>query len=180
MMVVKVGGSLFDHPKLGPALTKWLNAQPETTILIVAGGGRFADAVREMDCIHTLGEEAAHWAALASLSAPSAILKTMLAKYEIPKRLEFIDCLAFSRSDDNNPLSLPYSWRVTTDSIAVRIAMTYGCQRLVLLKSLEIPEGTSWDVAAKNGWVDDYFPTIARLATFKIVTVNFRDWLDRH
>ncbi len=178
MMVVKVGGSLFDHPKLGPALAKWLNIQSETTIFLVAGGGRFADAVRKMDCIHTLGEEAAHWAALASLSAPSAILKAMLAKYEIPKRLEFIDCLEFARSDDDNLMTLPYSWRVTTDSIAARIAMTYGCQRLALLKSLEILEGTSWDVAAKNGWVDDYFPTIACLATFEIVTVNFRDWLD--
>ena len=180
MMVVKVGGSLFDDPKLAAKLAAWLKNQSESAIVLVAGGGRFADAVRKMDCIHTLGEEAAHWAALASLSAPSAILKAMLAKYEIPKRLEFIDCLEFARSDDDKPMSLPHTWQVTTDSLAARIAMTYGCQRLVLLKSLDVPNDTAWEVAAKNGWVDDYFPTIARLGTFEIVTVNFRDWLDRH
>ena len=180
MMVVKVGGSLFDHPDLGPVLANWLTIQPETKILLVAGGGRFADVVRDMDRIHSLGEETAHWAALASLGAPAAILKAMLAKYEIPKRLEMIDCLAFARSDDDNPLSLPHIWQVTTDSIAARIAMTYGCQRLVLLKSLDVPNDTTWEVAAKNGWVDDYFPTIAIPATFPIETLNFREWLDRY
>ncbi len=180
MMVVKVGGSLFDHPKLGQALAKWLYIQPETTVFLVAGGGRFAEAVREMDRIHALGEEASHWAALASLAASAAVLKTMLGMYEIPKRLEIIDCLEFARNDDDNLMSLPHTWRVTTDSIAARISMTHGCQRLVLLKSLDVPNDTSWEVAAKNGWVDDYFQTIARLATFKIETVNFRDWLDRY
>ena len=179
MMVVKVGGSLFDHPELASTLAGWLKIQAETKILLVAGGGRFADAVREMDRIHKLGEDAAHWAALASLAAPAAVLKAMLVPYNLPKQVEFIDCLAFARSDDDNSLSLPHTWRVTTDSLAARIAMVHGCQRLVLLKSLDIPEGTSWDVAAKNGWVDDYFSAIARVATFKIETVNFRDWLGR-
>lgn len=178
MMVVKVGGSLFDHPKLGPKLAKWLTIQSETKILLVAGGGRFADAVRELDRIHKFGEEAAHWAALASLAAPTAILKAMLWPYNLPKTLEFIDCLAFARSDDDKPLSLPHNWQVTTDSLAARIAVVRGCKRLVLLKSLDIPKGTPWDVAAKNGWVDEHFPTIARNATFPIETVNFRAWLD--
>ena len=178
MMVVKVGGSLFDHPELAATLAVWLKIQAETKILLVAGGGRFADAVREMDRIHKLGEDASHWAALASLAAPAAVLKAILMPYNLTKSLEFIDCLAFARSDDDNPLSLPHSWRVTTDSLAARIAMVHGCQRLVLLKSINITEGTSWEVAAKSGWVDEYFPTIAKCATFPIETVNFRARLD--
>jgi len=178
MMVVKVGGSLFDHPELVATLAGWLKIQAETKIILVVGGGRFADAVREMDRIHKLGEDAAHWAALASLAAPAAALKAMLVPYNLPKQLVFIDCLAFARSDDDNPMSLPHTWHVTTDSLAARIAMVHGCQRLVLLKSIEIPKGTSWEVAAKNGWVDEHFPTIANCATFPIETVNFRDWLD--
>ena len=180
MMVVKVGGSLFDDPKLAAKLAAWLKNQSETKILLVAGGGRFANAVREMDRIHKLGEEASHWAALASLAASAAVLKAMLVPYNLAKELEFIDCLAFARSDDDKPQSLPHTWRVTTDSIAARIAMTYGCQRLVLLKSLDVPNDTTWEVAAKNGWVDDYFPTIAIPATFPIETLNFREWLDRY
>ncbi len=179
MMLVKVGGSLFDHPKLGPVLAEWLAIQSETKILLVAGGGRFANAVRQMDRIHKLGEEASHWAALASLAAPAAVLKAMLEPYNLPKELEFIDCLAFAQSDDDKPMSLPHTWQVTTDSLAARIAVVHGCTRLVLLKSLEIPEGTSWDVAAKNGWIDEHFPTIANSATFLIEMVNFRIWLDQ-
>ena len=182
MMVVKVGGSLFDHPKLAPTLADWLKNQSETKILLVAGGGRFADAVRELDRIHNLGEEASHWAALASLAASAAVLKAMLVPYNLAKELEFIDCLAFARSDDDKPQSLPHTWQVTTDSLAARIAVVRGCQRLVLLKSLlYIPEGSVWDVwdiAAKNGWVDEHFPTIAKCASFAIEAVDFRDWFD--
>lgn len=180
MMVVKVGGSLFDHPEFAATLGVWLSIQPETKILLVAGGGRFADAVRELDRIHKLGEEAAHWAALASLAAPTAILKSLMVPFNLPKQLEFVDCLAFARSDNDKPLSLPHTWRVSTDSLAVRIAVVRGCTRLALLKSIEIPEGTPWEVAAKNGWVDEHFPTIAIPATFPIETLNFREWLDRY
>ncbi len=179
MMVVKVGGSLFDHPKLAPTLADWLKMQSETKILLVAGGGRFADAVREMDRIHTLGEDAAHWAALASLAAPTAVLKAMLLPYNLPKQLELIDCLAFAQRDDDKLLSLPHTWQVTTDSLAARIAVVHDCQRLVLLKSCDIPKGTPWKVAVKNGWVDEHFPTIAKCATFAIETVDFRASLDQ-
>ena len=67
MTVVKVGGSLFDHPKLGAGLRAYLESLAPAEVLLVPGGGGVADAVRELDRVHALGGEAAHWLALRSL-----------------------------------------------------------------------------------------------------------------
>ncbi len=46
MIVVKVGGSLFDHPALGPGLRDFLQTLAPNEVLLVPGGGPVADAVR--------------------------------------------------------------------------------------------------------------------------------------
>ncbi len=74
MIVVKVGGSLFDSPRLGPALRAYLDALAPADVLLVPGGGPVADAVRELDRTHGLGEEAAHWLALRSLGVTKELL----------------------------------------------------------------------------------------------------------
>ena len=75
MIVVKVGGSLFDSPALGPALRAYLNALAPRPVLLVAGGGAVADAVRAFDRTHALGEAPAHWLALASLDVTRRLLE---------------------------------------------------------------------------------------------------------
>ena len=59
-MVVKVGGSLNDVPELGRRLRQWLDAQTTTRVLIIPGGGRAADLVRQADDLDDLGEERCH------------------------------------------------------------------------------------------------------------------------
>ena len=48
MIVVKVGGSLFDHPRLGPGLRAYLDSLAPADVLLVPGGGPVAGAVREV------------------------------------------------------------------------------------------------------------------------------------
>ncbi|HEY1188734.1 MAG TPA: hypothetical protein VGE74_13855, partial [Gemmata sp.] len=60
MIVVKVGGSLYDSPALGPALRAFVASLAPAEVLLVPGGGAAADAVRALDRTHALGEEAAH------------------------------------------------------------------------------------------------------------------------
>ncbi|MBN9120193.1 MAG: hypothetical protein J0I06_13690, partial [Planctomycetes bacterium] len=77
MIVVKVGGSLFDHPKLGPGLRRYVESFAPAEVLLVAGGGPAADAVREWDRVHELGEEASHWLALQALDVTRALLESL-------------------------------------------------------------------------------------------------------
>jgi hypothetical protein len=73
---------------------------------------------------------------------------------------------------------LPHSWDVTSDSIAARAALVYGAERLVLLKSVDVPPGTPWDEAAARGWVDAHFSHVVSGAPFAVEVVNFRRVLD--
>jgi aspartokinase-like uncharacterized kinase len=120
VIVVKVGGSLFDHPGLGPGLDHYLDPLLRAgSVWLVPGGGRFTDTVRDYDRVQRLGEEAAHWLALRSLSVSALFLASLVAR----DRLTILDCHDFARADDGRPGSLPHSWRVTSDSVAARAAV---------------------------------------------------------
>ena len=78
MTVVKVGGSLFELPDLGPRLSSWLQTVADPEILLVPGGGRLADEVRRLDRQHQLGEETSHWLALRALTVGAEFLARLL------------------------------------------------------------------------------------------------------
>lgn len=163
MTVVKVGGSLYDHPGLAAGLRAYLHTLPPP-VVVVPGGGPFADAARSLDAVHRLGDESAHWVALRSLSAAALFLRALVGELPGVYVLDAYDLLA---ADD----ALPHTWAVTTDSIAAHVARRAGA-RLVMLKSADIPPGTDWRAAAEAGWVDDYFPTVA--VGLAVEAVNFR------
>ncbi len=164
MIVVKVGGSLYDHPRLDLGLQAYLESLPEP-VLLVPGGGGFADAVRKLDAIHHLGEEQSHYLALHAMNLAGEFLKRL----GITKTI--LDATAFDTD-------LPHSWNITSDSIAAQIAVTHNASRLILLKSIDIPQGTTWSEAAERGWVDPYFPTIIETANLTVDAINFRQWLE--
>jgi (4-(4-[2-(gamma-L-glutamylamino)ethyl]phenoxymethyl)furan-2-yl)methanamine synthase len=156
--VVKVGGGLLAH---GSVLDTVLNVLAELAreepLLIVPGGGPFADAVRDQDARCALTDDAAHWMAVLGMDQyahlivsrmPRAVLVTDASEISTALASEQIPVLApyawLRRADP-----LPHSWAVTSDSIAAWMAHAIGARRLVLVK----PPGaaTGADV------VDDYF-----------------------
>jgi 5-(aminomethyl)-3-furanmethanol phosphate kinase len=166
VIVVKVGGSLFDHPRLGPGLRAYVDSLVPDHVLLVPGGGDVVEAVRKLDAIHGLGEEASHQLALRGMALSGEFLQRLIG--ESPR----IAIPTFDLGD------LPHSWDVTSDGIAARVAAVYRAERLVLLKSVDVPEETSWEDAAARGWVDAHFPSVVADAAFTIEVVNFRKVLD--
>jgi aspartokinase-like uncharacterized kinase len=180
-IVVKVGGSLYDLPDLGLRLRRWLDELATRAILLVPGGGALADVVRALDRVHGLGEESAHWLALQALSLNARFLANLLG-FEVvgwfdTSRIEeplILDCHAFAVADEGEPGGLPHWWGVTSDSIAARVARLLNARRLVLLKSITIPEGTNWREAARRGWVDQYFAEAAA-GDLEVRAINMRE-----
>ncbi len=167
MIVAKVGGSLYDWPDLGPALTAWLALQSEP-VLLFPGGGEAADAVRGWDRVHDLGEEAAHWLAIRSLSLGAHFLHRLLLQLPIVEAPlpGILDPHPYFRARDGPP----HTWSVTTDSLAAWTARECDASKLVLLKSADAPPG-DW---AECGYVDAYFATAA--AGVSVEAVNLRVW----
>ncbi|MFL5403627.1 MAG: aspartate kinase [Gemmatimonadales bacterium] len=156
MTVVKVGGGLTAIPgALDRVCAALAAAARERPIVVVPGGGPFADAVREFDRAVGLSDEAAHWMAILAMDQYAHVLAGRIpgaVLVEEPGRLgEMLETgyaavLAPShwmRSAD----VLPHSWDVTSDSIAAFVAGAIGAARLILIK----PAGGGADP------VDPYF-----------------------
>jgi aspartokinase-like uncharacterized kinase len=181
---VKVGGSLFDLPGLGPRLGRWLAALPAAGVLLVPGGGAAADAVRDLDRLHNLGDEKAHWLALRAMTLNAHFLASLLPELRVVESPEacgigvaILDAFAFCLADErDHPGALPHSWAVTGDAVAARVAVVSGARQLVLLKSVTVPPAMAWDDAAAAGYVDAAFADVVRAAPgLEVRAVNFRE-----
>jgi aspartokinase-like uncharacterized kinase len=173
--VWKVGGSLFDLPDLALRLARLLANPPQTHVLLVPGGGRVADVVREWQRLHGGTDEAAHWQALRAMELSAHLLAGLLPNGQVvTTRDEAETCqqrgmqpvlsvTPFAQVEEqHDPASaLPHDWTVTSDSLAVWIAARWPAEECVLLKSCALENGVSAEIAATSGFVDAHFPRLA-------------------
>lgn len=127
-LVVKVGGSLFD--RVVPLLA--IFREVGRPVLIVPGGGKFADLVRRLNVSDTAG----HWMAIAGMEqfgwyiashdVPAVSALTLPAEVTV-----LLPYCALRRADP-----LPHSWNVTSDTIAAWVAKELSLD-LLLLKSVD-------------------------------------------
>ncbi|MFA6364629.1 uridylate kinase [Methanoregula sp.] len=124
--VVKLGGSLAPHcAEIIPVLQS-----AHHPLLIVPGGGRFAEVVRQSEV--AADADAAHWMACAAidqygwtLAAQGIGTTTKIAR---PKNTcVLLPYCALRRYDP-----LPHSWDITSDTIAAWVAGRIGGDLLVL------------------------------------------------
>jgi len=128
-VVVKVGGSLVD---VVPAIVTEL-VQSAGRVLVVPGGGPFADLVRSLNVDN---DDAAHWMAIAAMEQYG----WYIAAHGLPATDQalvpqspavFLPCRLMYERDP-----LPHSWDVTSDTIGAYVARELGVE-LVLLKSID-------------------------------------------
>lgn len=178
-VVAKVGGSLFDWGELRQRLNTWIERQGETKILLLGGGGDLADAIRKLHQTHHLPELTSHWLAIRTMSVNARFLGELL---KIPvidslsnwKSNAALDPLALLLADEGQPGALPHTWKVTSDSIAGRVAELAHAS-LTLLKSADQPDLRDWESIALAGYVDRHFPMIARAVNGEVSCVNLRN-----
>ena len=148
-VVVKLGGSLAFSSRL----RNWIEALAACAgrVVIVPGGGPFADAVRSAQPRMGFDDRAAHHMAvlameqygraLASLNkmlSPAAsadAIQRDLAKKRIPV---WMPSQMVLRAAD-----IAHSWEVTSDSLAAWLAGRIGADRLLLVKHVELRSGQS-------------------------------------
>ena len=156
-LVVKIGGGLLVQTgRLDAVLAEIALVSKGVPLLVVPGGGPFADAVRDVDRRLQLSDDAAHWMAVLAMDQYAQLIASRLEggvlitdPGEIAPALDggSIPVLAPYRwLRDVDPL--PHDWQVTSDSIAAWVAGQVGARRLVLVK----PAG-----AAGDDLVDAYF-----------------------
>jgi 5-(aminomethyl)-3-furanmethanol phosphate kinase len=145
--VLKIGGGL---PRdRGDAALRALcaavgNAAARHPLLVVPGGGAFADAVRAEDARFGLRAPTTHEMAILAMDQFGLMLRDLVPGAGVCRDFETAAALA---CDGRAPIllpaalvlaadGLPASWDVTSDSIAAWVAGRAGARRVVLVKGV--------------------------------------------
>lgn len=159
LTVVKLGGALVHRPGAIDRATRALESAVARgeSLVVVPGGGPFADIVRAMDSSLSLGDDAAHWMAILGMAQYAHLIASRMARVRLVEHPERIARALAERVlpvlspyrwlVEEDPL--PHSWNVTSDSIAAWVAGRLGAHRLLLVKPV---------VGETAGLVDAYFP----------------------
>ena len=142
MWIVKIGGSLLGSPEL----SRWLEVLVKFSkghVIIVPGGGLFADAVREAQNLTNASDAIAHKLALLAMDQFGLLLAgmndglvTASSELEIAERGWQHRAMVWLPSQmilaDQ---SIPQNWQVTSDSLSAWLANKLGAEQLILVKS---------------------------------------------
>lgn len=173
LRVIKLGGSVICSPELDAWLDVLTGAA--APLVIVPGGGPFADHVREAQPRLKLSDPAAHRMALLAMAQMAWALADLRERLQVAERETQIVRLAeagqvalwvpveLCRSRDD----IEESWSVTSDSLAAWLAGRLGARALYLIKSVVSPEADTTAAAlVRDGIVDAAFPDmLARAGT---------------
>lgn len=171
MIVVKIGGSLYQND----VLPRWLAMLVELSadVVIVAGGGPFADQVRAASQRWSLSEAGAHDMAILAMQQFTYLMRDLEPRLTITEdarqgegaRLWAPNQLLLPGGLAND--TLERSWQTTSDTIAAWLASEIGASRLCLIKSkrLEDSDITNWE---KTDLVDNNFSKLAAKLTLPI------------
>lgn len=145
--VFKIGGKILENSNNIKStffqLAQLYEEKILQKIIIIPGGGSFANFVRRLDEDLQIGDDLAHWIAIYSMNYNGIILNRKYPDLETIEELKtFQDakqmfCIFlpynFLREDD----TIPHNWDVTSDSIALFVANKLKLSRCFLIKNVD-------------------------------------------
>jgi 5-(aminomethyl)-3-furanmethanol phosphate kinase len=193
--VLKIGGSLSHTDKLPDLCRQIRELGKRRRLLVIPGGGDFADSVRKAYAKYALNETSAHNMALLAMDQYGYLLSQLIAESVLVKDLISFDS-DFSSGKVHILLPsdclfhadpLPHSWDVTSDTIAAWVADRIGSPILIFLKDVDgifldmdadaprgkiITELTVPQLAAHVGGVDAYLWRILEHSALETWVIN--------
>ena len=182
MWVLKLGGSLYQSKHLDD----WLHrlSRHSGSLVVVPGGGPFADQVRLAQGLWHFDDRHAHAMALRAMEQfgsllcainsrftpadSDAVIRKVLAEDRIPVWFPVRQILA-------EP-TVEASWQVTSDSLALWLAAELAAGGVVLVKSAALPsESATIGSMQQDGLLDESFDRYASKLGCPIYMVN-RDY----
>ncbi len=185
MWIVKLGGSLSRDARL----PRWLRMLAEIgggRVVVVPGGGAFADIVRSAQSHWGFDDLSAHNMAVLAMAQTAHML------HALEPRLVLVageDAILRAQHAGQAVLWMPLallrdapdiitSWEVTSDSLALWLARRLNAERLVVVKTCPVKRPHTLKELTAQGLVDVRFSQWADEASFPIEVVECDD-LDR-
>lgn len=141
MRVIKLGGSLFRTPELRQWLELLDKASHEEVVVVVPGGGPFADEVRHAQRLHNFSDSSAHHMALLAMAQFGLLIADLAPKSQLfyfdkqsvdsltPGLHVWLPDRQLLTRDD-----IPHSWDISSDSLALWLSQQLHADELVMIK----------------------------------------------
>ncbi|MFK8027725.1 MAG: aspartate/glutamate/uridylate kinase [Gammaproteobacteria bacterium] len=159
MVIVKLGGSLYSSPYL----KEWCDqiaSIHQRAVLIVPGGGPFADQVRDADAQWKLSEIISHKMAVMGMQQFGQLLlninKKLKSLASIKDEINVGAGVWLPYQDVVDYCDYPTNWQTTSDSLALWLAGELSSSHLCLVKSANVIDMPS-EQLINSDVVDDYF-----------------------
>ena len=180
MKVIKLGGSLMDDAAV---LTQCLNTIKQKTkehIVIVPGGGMFADQVRSVQKQWGFDDNIAHQMAILAMQQMALLYKSINQYFFLAENISMIKQALINHSvviwspdiRELNSASVEASWDITSDSLSAWLANQLMASELILVKSAEIPFELSIQDMQQHGLLDRAFNEFIKNSSYKITLIN--------
>jgi aspartokinase-like uncharacterized kinase len=171
ILVVKLGGS----SAASPDFLRWIEAIEKASgpVIIVPGGGPFANTIRRYQPKMGYDDDAAHHMAILAMEQFGLALVSLGSRMVPAYGREEIDAvLAEGRIPVWMPartvLAMPEiarDWSVTSDSLSAWLAGRLPGARLLLVKQIDVPLDTSLEAMAGAQIIDESFMSMLQPAT---------------
>ena len=175
LRVIKLGGSLL---KTG-ALPACLDAVPAYAgqILLVPGGGVFADQVRACQQQWHFDDHTAHRMAILAMQQMALLIKAFHPEWGLLDDLTMIKTMPRIAIWSPNlkqleQSDLAASWDISSDSLAAWLTKQVKACELWLVKSCSVPEDFTWTDLQQQGVIDAGFPGMAQSMDCKVSIIN--------
>jgi len=171
MIVLKLGGSLLSKP----ILQEWLMLaveQGKGQIVIVPGGGVFADQVRQTQQQWNYNDVIAHRMAILAMHQVALLFQGLAAELVLIDKIEnILPTLQMHKVvvwlpliTELNALNIPATWDVTSDTLAAYLGQQLAATQVILVKSAQLTSSDNMQQWTEKGLVDKSFATtVSRL-----------------
>ncbi len=186
MKIVKLGGSLSHDDRLRSCI-EHIAAQERGSqpVIIVPGGGGFADQVRLAQQQWHFNDVVAHHMAILAMQQMALLINAMQPNWRLIKNLAELNISSagviiwWPEIELLNAYALPASWAITSDSLAVWLGTRLAVGEIIIVKAAKIPMGASLIDLVADGILDAAFMRYANEFKNNITVVHSGDFLSR-
>ncbi len=184
MIVVKLGGSLSHTDALINCLVSVERRYRGRAVVIVPGGGAFADQVRLAQQRWQFDDGTAHRMAILAMQQMALLFNGIKGDFaiagsvaDIRRQLQRQKTVIWSPDiAELDQAGIQASWDITSDSLAAWLAKTLSATELVLVKSAVIDASLSLAQLAQQAIIDQGFCELVKSVAFEIRVLNQQDF----
>jgi aspartokinase-like uncharacterized kinase len=145
--IFKIGGGIIENDSYIKSTISQLNhlyrEHVFQKIILISGGGSYANFIRYLDKSLNLGDDISHWMAIHAMNYNGKLLSKKFSELKIVDNFknliknEFMFTIFLPYETLKKEDILPHKWEVTSDSIALYFANKLGLQQCFLIKEVD-------------------------------------------